>query len=402
MAAKKKIVLAYSGGLDTSVILTWLKDTYDAEVIAYAAEVGLGEDLTGLEEKAKNTGASKIYIEDLRKEFVEDYVFQAVKAHAVYEDLYLLGTSLARPIIAKRQVEIARKEGAVAIAHGCTGKGNDQVRFELTFKALAPDLEIISPWRIWDMKSRSDLIDYAKERGIPVPVTKSKPYSSDRNLMHISFEGGVLEDPWNPPNDDMFVLSNNLMDTPDEYEDIELGFEKGIVVSINGKKMEPMELLIELNKIGGRHGIGRVDIVENRLVGIKSRGVYETPGSTILYSAHQQIESLVLDKSTMHYKQQIAIKYAEMIYNGEWFTPLKEALDAFIEKTQEKVTGLVKMRLYKGNVIVMGRKSKYSMYDEALATFEEDDVYNQKDAEGFINLFGLQVKYAALRDRRTE
>lgn len=402
MPQKKKIVLAYSGGLDTSIILKWLQEKYDAEVVAYAADVGLEEELDGLEAKALKTGAVKAHVLDLKEEFVKEYVFQAIKANAVYEDSYLLGTSLARPVIAKHMVRIAHEEGAFAVAHGATGKGNDQVRFELTFKALGPELEIIAPWRSWEFSSRSDLIDYAKKHGIPVPVTVDKPYSMDKNSLHISYEGGVLEDPWNAPPEDMFRSTRSVLDAPDAPEDIVIGFEKGTPVSINGEVLSAWKLLDKLNKLGGTHGIGRVDIVENRLVGIKSRGVYETPGGTILIQAHRQLESLVLDKSTMHYKQQIGLKYAEMVYNGEWFCPLKEALDAFIDKTQEKVTGEVRVRLHKGNVTVLGRRSTWSLYNPELATFEKDEVYNQFDAEGFINLFGLQMKYTGLRDRKMQ
>lgn len=399
MSEKRKIVLAYSGGLDTSIILKWLQEEYNADIIAYAADVGLEEELDGLEEKALKTGAVQAHVLDLKEEFVRDYVFQAIKANAVYEDYYLLGTSLARPVIAKHMVRIAQEEGAFAVAHGATGKGNDQVRFELTFKALGPELQIIAPWRSWDFASRSDLLSYAKKHGIPVPVTAEKPYSMDKNSLHISYEGGVLEDPWNAPVEDMFRSTSSINEAPDQPEDITIGFEAGNPVSINGEQLSAWNLLDRLNKLGGKHGIGRIDIVENRLVGIKSRGVYETPGGTILIDAHRQLESLVLDKSTMHYKQQIGLKYAEMVYNGEWFCPLKEALDAFINKTQEKVTGEVRVRLHKGNIVILGRRSPWSLYNPELATFEEDEVYNQFDAEGFINLFGLQMKYTGLRDR---
>jgi len=402
MAAKKKIVLAYSGGLDTSVILKWLQKNYDADIVAYAADVGLDNELDGLEEKARRTGACGVHILDLKEEFVRDYVFRALKAGAVYEEQYLLGTSLARPVIAKHHVEVARKEGAYAVSHGATGKGNDQVRFELAFKALAPDLVIIAPWRTWDFKSRSELIAFAKENGIPVPVTAEKPYSMDKNCLHISYEGGILEDPWSEPRRDMFLTTKNIEEAPDQADEITIAFEAGVPVSVNGALLSPYNLLKTLNEYGGKHGIGRVDIVENRLVGIKSRGVYETPGGTLLWQAHRQLETLVLDRATMHFKQHIGVKYAEMAYNGEWFCPLKEALDAFVDKTQEKVSGEVRMRLYKGNMITLGRRSKYSMYNAELATFEKETVYNQKDAEGFINLFGLQIKYAALRDRASQ
>ncbi len=396
----KKIVLAYSGGLDTSIILKWLKLKYNAEIIAYVADVGQEDDYKAIEEKAFKTGASKVYIEDLRKEFVEEYVFQALKANAIYENRYLLGTAIARPIIAKRQVEIALKEGADAVSHGATGKGNDQVRFELTFKALAPDLKIIAPWREWDFAGREELIDFAKKNDIPIPVSKDKPYSMDRNLLHISFEGGILEDTWNEPEKDMFVLTKDPEDVVDEPYYITIGFEKGIPVSLNGEKMSGLELMQKLNKIAGEYGVGRVDIVENRLVGIKDRGVYETPAGTVLHIAHKDLECITLDKDTMHYKEQVELRYAELIYNGKWFSPLKESLDAFLDKTQEYVTGEVRLKLYKGNVIVVGRRSPYSLYNSELATFEEDTVYNQKDAEGFINLFGLQIREAGKRNRK--
>ncbi|MBU1078822.1 MAG: argininosuccinate synthase [Spirochaetes bacterium] len=389
----KKIVLAYSGGLDTSIILKWLKQKYNAEIIAYVADVGQDDDFTKVKEKALATGASKVYIEDLKDEFVREYIYPVIKANAQYESRYLLGTAIARPIIAKRQAEIAKKEKADAVSHGATGKGNDQVRFELTFKALAPELLIIAPWREWEFKGREDLINFAKKHDIPIPVTKEKPYSSDMNLFHISFESGVLEDPWNEPKDDMFVMTTSPENAPDKSEYIEIDFEKGEPVKINGKKMAPVELMSELNKIGGKHGIGRVDMVENRLVGIKNRGVYETPGGTILMNAHRDLEALTVDRDTMHYKDMIAVRYAELVYYGKWFTPLKDAFDAFIKETQEYVTGTVRVKLYKGNAMPVGRKSPHSLYDPKLATFEEEHIYNQKDAEGFINLFGLQMKY---------
>ncbi len=396
----QKIVLAYSGGLDTSIILKWLKKKYNAEIIAYVADVGQNDDYEAIREKAIKTGASKVYIEDLKEEFVKDYIFQALKANAIYEGRYLLGTAIARPLIAKRQVEIALKEGADAVAHGATGKGNDQVRFELTFKALAPHLKIIAPWREWEFSGREDLINFAKENDIPIPVTKEKPYSMDRNLLHISFEGGILEDPWNEPEKDMFVLTKDPVDVEDKVEYIIIGFEKGIPISINGEKLSPVELMSKLNKIAGEFGIGRIDIVENRLVGIKDRGVYETPGGTLLHIAHKDLESITLDRDTMHYKEMIELRYSELIYNGKWFTPLKEALDSFIDKTQEYVTGEVRLKLYKGNAIVVGRRSDYSLYNAELATFEGEEVYNQKDAEGFINLFGLQIKYNNQRRKK--
>ncbi|MFA6430834.1 MAG: argininosuccinate synthase [Candidatus Margulisiibacteriota bacterium] len=396
----KKVVLAYSGGLDTSIMIKWLIDNYNCEVIAYAADVGQEEELTGLKEKALKSGASKIYIEDLTEEFAENFILPMLIAGAIYEGKYLLGTSIARPIIAKRQVEIALKENADAVAHGATGKGNDQVRFELTFKALAPELKIIAPWREWDLKGREEEIDYAKKHGISVPVTKNKPYSSDRNLWHISYEGGVLEDPWFEPKEDMFLLTNSPESAPNKPEYVEIDFYEGAPTKLNGKKLKIVELIKELNKIGGKHGVGRVDIVENRLVGIKSRGVYETPGGTILYSAHQALEELTLDKEVSHYKLQLANKYAELVYNGQWFTPLKKALDAFINKTQINVTGTVRLKLYKGNCSVVGRRSPKSLYRMDLATFEKEAIYNQKDAEGFINLFGLPIKVQALSERR--
>jgi argininosuccinate synthase len=396
----KKVVLAYSGGLDTSVMIPWLKENYNCEVIAFAADLGQEEELKGLKDKALKTGASKIYIEDLKQEFTRDFLFPMLKSGAVYEGQYLLGTSVARPLIAKKQVEIAKKEKADALAHGATGKGNDQVRFELTYKALAPDLKIIAPWREWDLTGRMEEIEYAKERKIPVPVTKEKPYSSDRNLWHISYEGGVLEDPWFEPKEDMFVLTVSPEKAPQKPAYLEIGFEKGIPVKLNGNRYPGYKLIQKLNEIGGKHGIGRVDMVENRLVGIKSRGVYETPGGTILYKAHQALESITLDRDSLHYKQLVAQRYAELIYYGQWFTPLKESLDAFIEKTQEPVSGVVRLKLYKGNCTVVGRKSPNSLYRPELATFEKEAVYNQKDAEGFINLFGLPIKVKAKLGRK--
>ncbi|HEY8463447.1 MAG TPA: argininosuccinate synthase [Bacillota bacterium] len=396
----RKVVLAYSGGLDTSIIIPWLKENYGCEVIAYAADVGQGEELAPLKEKAIRTGASKIYIEDLKQEFVTDFIYPMLKAGAVYEGKYLMGTSVARPVIAKRQVEIAVKEGADAVAHGATGKGNDQVRFELTFKALKPDLKIIAPWREWNLKSRDEEMDYAAARGIPVPVTKAKPYSMDRNLWHISYEGGILEDPWNEYQDDMFIYTVAPEQAPDQPEIISIDFEKGVPVAINGQGYDPVALILKLNETGGRHGVGRVDIVENRLVGMKSRGVYETPGGTILYEAHHALETITLDRDTMHFKEMLAGRYAELVYNGQWFTPLKAAMDAFIDQTQERVTGTVKVKLYKGSVQTVGRKSPYSLYQEKLATFGADEVYNQKDAAGFINLFGLPMKVQALLNQK--
>lgn len=387
-----KVVLAYSGGLDTSIMIKWLKDNYGCEVVCFAADVGQAEELKGLKQKALKTGASKIYIEDLRSEFASEYIFKMLKAGAVYEGEYLMGTSIARPLIAKKQVEIAKKEKAEALVHGATGKGNDQVRFELTFMALAPELRIIAPWREWELKSREEEIQYAKDNGIPLKFAKGKPYSMDRNLWHISYEGGILEDPYNEPDEGMFILTTSPEKAPNRPSYVEIGFQKGEPVSVNGKKMAPAALIEHLNKIGGRNGIGRVDIVENRLVGIKSRGVYETPGGTILYAAHRALESITLDKDTSHYKEIVSKKYAELVYNGQWFCPLKKALDAFVEKTQQRVTGTVRLKLYKGSCSVAGRKSPYSLYKKDLATFEEDTVYDQKDAEGFIKLFGLQMR----------
>lgn len=392
----KKVVLAYSGGLDTSIIIPWLKENYGYEVIAVAADVGQGEELAPLREKAIKTGASKIYIEDLKEEFVTEYIFPTLKAGAVYEGKYLLGTSFARPLIAKRIVEIAHQEGAEAIAHGCTGKGNDQVRFELTIKALAPEMKIIAPWRIWDLKSREEEIEYAKARGIAVPVTKERPYSMDRNLWHLSHEGADLEDPANAPQDDLLMMITPPEKAPDQPAYVEIRFERGGPVAVDGKTLHPVQIVETLNKIAGENGVGIADMVENRLVGMKSRGVYETPGGTVLYKAHQELELLTLDRMTLHYKELVAQRYAELVYDGVWFHPLREALAAFVDVTQETVTGTVKMKLYKGNCTPAGATSPYSLYNEAFATFGEDEVYNQKDAEGFINLFGLPLKVRAL------
>ena len=394
--AKEKVILAYSGGLDTSIIIPWLKENFDYEVIAVCGDVGQGKETEGLEEKALKTGASKLYIENLQEEYVTDYIWPTLKAQAVYEGKYLLGTSHARPCIAKRIVEIAEAEGATAICHGCTGKGNDQVRFELTIKALAPHLKIIAPWRMWDIKSREEEIEYAEARGIPVPVSKEDNYSMDRNIWHLSHEGMDLEDPWNEPQlDKILKLMVSPEKAPDKATYVEIEFEKGIPVAIDGVKYGPVELLTKLNELGGANGIGIDDIVENRLVGMKSRGVYETPGGTILYTAHRELEYLCLDKQTLHYKQQVANQFAELVYDGLWFTPLREALSAFVDKTQETVTGTVRVKLYKGVCSPAGAKSPYSLYDEEIATFSEDEVYNQKDAEGFINLFGLPLKVRA-------
>lgn len=398
----KKVVLAYSGGLDTSIIIPWLKENYDnCEVIAVAADLGQGDELCGLEEKALKTGASKIYIEDLKKEFVEEFIWPTLQAGARYENQYLLGTSFARPIIAKRLVEIAKAEGADAICHGCTGKGNDQVRFELTIKAFAPEMKIIAPWRIWDLKSREDEIEYAEALNIPLSITRETNYSKDKNIWHLSHEGLDLEDPANEPDyDKILEMGVSPEKAPDNPTYVTISFEKGIPVAIDGEKLGGVEIINKLNKLGGQNGIGIIDIVENRLVGMKSRGVYETPGGTILYHAHDVLETLCLDRDTLHFKQQIALKFAELVYYGQWYTPLREALSAFVESTQQTVTGDVKLKLYKGNIINAGVTSPYSLYDEEIATFAEDDVYNQKDAEGFINLFGLPIKVKAMLEAK--
>ena len=404
MSDIKKVVLAYSGGLDTSIIIPWLKENYDnCEVIAVAGNVGQGQELKGLEEKAKKTGASKLYIADLTKEFVEDYIFPTVKAGAVYENRYLLGTSFARPVIAKKLVEIALAEGADAICHGCTGKGNYQVRFELAIKAFAPNMKIIAPWRIWNIKSRDEEIDYAIAHNVDIPITRETNYSKDKNLWHLSHEGMDLEDPANEPMyDKILELGVTPEKAPDKPTYVTIGFEKGVPVSIDGKKTESVALVEYLNKIGGENGIGIADIVENRLVGMKSRGVYETPGGTILYHAHEVLETLCLDKETQHYKQQVALKFADIVYNGQWFTPLREALSAFVDETQKTVTGEVKLKLYKGNIINAGVTSPYSLYNEDIATFGEDDCYDQKDSAGFINLFGLPIKVRALMQQKVK
>lgn len=395
----KKIVLAYSGGLDTSIIIPWLKENYGYEVIAMVADLGQGEELDPLEEKAIKSGASKIYIEDVKREFVEDYIFPTLRSGAIYEGKYLLGTSMARPLIGKKLVEIAEKEGAEAVAHGATGKGNDQVRFELAVKALSPNLKIVAPWREWDIRSREDAIDYASARGIPVPVTKSRPYSMDRNIWHLSHEGGDLEDPAKECPDDVLLLSVSPENAPDKPAYVELGFEKGIPVSLNGEQVDPVALVEKLNAAGGANGIGVVDMVENRLVGMKSRGVYETPGGTILWTAHRELERLTLDRVTMHFKEMVAARYAELVYDGVWFSPLREALDAFVDVTQKTVTGKIRMKLYKGNCTPAGATSPYSLYNQELATFSRDEIYSQKDAEGFINLFGLPLKVRALMEK---
>ncbi|SHK94537.1 argininosuccinate synthase [Selenomonas ruminantium] len=397
----KKVVLAYSGGLDTSVIIPWLKENYDGcEVIACCADVGQGDELDAVHDKALKSGASKVYIADLKEEFLKEYVWPTLKAGAVYEDKYLLGTSFARPIIAKKLVEIAKQEGADAIAHGATGKGNDQVRFELTVKALAPNITLIAPWREWDLDSRSAEIEYAKKHDIPI-ATENKTYSMDRNIWHLSHEGADLEDPANEPKDSMFLISKAPKDAPDEPEYVTIDFEQGEPVGVNGKKMGAVELMEELNKIGARNGVGIVDICENRLVGMKSRGVYENPGGALLYYAHRELEYLCLDRNTYHYKQQVAIRYAELVYDGMWFCQLREALDAFVNSTQQTVTGQVKLKLYKGNIISAGSTSPYSLYSQEFVTFEHDDVYNQADATGFINLFGLPLKVRALMQEKT-
>lgn len=394
---KEKVILAYSGGLDTSIIIPWLKENYDYEVIAVCGDVGQGKETDGLVEKAIKTGASKCYIEDLREDYVKNYIFPTLKAGAVYEGKYLLGTSHARPCIAKRLVEIALQEGATAICHGATGKGNDQVRFELTIKALAPHLKIIAPWRIWNIKSREDAIDYAEARNIPIPVTKKDNYSMDRNIWHLSHEGQDLEDPWNEPiYDNLLKLMTTPEKAPDKAEYVEIEFEQGEPIAVNGEKMSPLKIVEALNEIGARNGIGIVDIVENRLVGMKSRGVYETPGGTILYYAHRELEYLCLDRATLHQKEQLAVRFGELVYDGCWFAPLREALSAFVDETQKTITGTVRVKLYKGNCMSAGAKSPYSLYSEDYATFSEDEVYNQKDAEGFINLFGLPIKMRAL------
>ncbi len=399
----KKVVLAYSGGLDTSVIMNWLIETYGCEVIAVSGNVGQADELEGLEEKALKTGASKIYIEDLQKEFVEDYIWPCLKAGAKYEGTYLLGTSFARPIIAKRIVEIAKAEGADAICHGCTGKGNDQVRFELAIKAFAPEMDVIAPWRIWDIKSREDAIDYAEAHNIPLKITRETNYSKDKNLWHLSHEGLDLENPANEPNyDKILEMGVSPEKAPDMPEYISISFEKGIPVALNGQKMDGVSLIKKLNELGGKNGIGILDIVENRLVGMKSRGVYETPGGTILYHAHEVLESICLDKETAHFKAIVAQKLAELVYNGQWFCPLTSSINAFVDHTQQTVSGEVKLKLYKGNIINAGVQSPYTLYDETTASFGEDNGYNQADAAGFINLFGLPIKVKAQLDAKRE
>ncbi len=398
----KKVVLAYSGGLDTSVILKWLAETYRCEVIAFAADIGQKEELRGLEAKALNTGASKVYIDDLREEFVRDFVFPMLKANAIYEGSYLMGTSIARPLIAKRQIEIAVREGADAVAHGATGKGNDQVRFELTYQALNPAIRIISPWRDekWSFDSRESMIDYAEKHRIPLPLTREKPYSSDRNLLHISHEGGILEDPWFEPDEEMFVLTLSPERAPDKATYVEIEFEAGVPVALDGQRMSPARLLDNLNTVAGENGIGRVDLVENRFVGMKSRGVYETPGGEVLWAAHRAVESITMDREVMLLRDSLIPKYAQLVYNGFWFSPERKALQSLIDETQETVTGVARMKLYKGNCIVAGRRSPYTLYRQDLATFERDQVYNQKDATGFIRLNALRLRLQSGRINR--
>jgi argininosuccinate synthase len=396
MNKPKKVALAYSGGLDTSVIIPWLKENYQCEVVAVCGDIGQGGDeLKGLEKKARKTGASEVYIEDMREEFVTEYLWKLVRAGGVYEHKYLLGTSIARPLLAKKQVEVALASGCDAVAHGCTGKGNDQVRFELTYKALAPELQVIAPWREWTIVSREDAIEYARTHNVPISASTKKIYSRDRNIWHISHEGGALESPANAAPDDIWMLTSSPRDAPDKPATVTIGFEKGAPVSVNGKKMSGVELVTALNKIGGKHGIGRIDLVENRFVGMKSRGCYETPGGALIFAAHQELEALTLDKNTLHYKQRLALDYAEMVYNGLWFTPLREALDAFFETTSQTTTGEVTLRLYKGNIEPVSRKSPWSLYSLDIASFTMGASYDQKDALGFINLIGLPIKVRA-------
>jgi argininosuccinate synthase len=395
-----KVVLAYSGGLDTSVILKWLAETYDCEVIAFAADIGQGEELDPIDEKARKTGASAVYIDDLKEEFVRDYVFPAFRANAIYEGQYLLGTSLARPLIAKRQMEIAHEQNAEAVSHGATGKGNDQVRFELSYYAIDPSIRVVAPWREWDLNSRTALMAFAEKHGIAVTSTKEKPYSTDRNLLHISYEGGILEDPWNPPPEDMFLLTVSPQKAPDKPEIMDITFENGDPVAIDGQNLSPAQLLAELNRRGGQNGIGRADIVENRFVGMKSRGVYETPGGTILRAAHMAVESITMDREVMHLRDSLIPKYAEMIYNGFWFAPERELLQTMIDETQKNVSGVVRLELYKGSCRVLGRKSAHSLYSEDFATFEDDTVYHQKDAEGFIRLNSLRLRIRKLMEKQ--
>ena len=395
----RKIILAYSGGLDTSVILRWLIEQYKTEVIAFVADLGQGEDLEEIKEKAIKTGASKVYVEDLKDEFVRDFVFTALRANAVYEGMYLMGTSLGRPLIAKKQIEIAKKENADAVSHGATGKGNDQVRFELTYYALNPAIRVIAPWREWDFKSRKDLVSYAKNHGIPVPITKEKPYSCDRNLFHTSYEGGILEDPWAEPPENMFEMTVSPDKAPNEPTYIDIDFEKGMPVRVDGEELSPVELLHKLNKIAGKNGVGRVDMVENRFVGIKSRGVYETPGGTILHAAHRAVESLTMDREVMHLRDMLTPKFSELIYYGFWYSPEMEMLKAAINESQKNVSGTARMKIYKGTVSVAGRRSPFSLYQKDLATFEEEKVYNQKDATGFIRINALRLSIKKLLEK---
>lgn len=395
----KKVVLAYSGGLDTSVILKWLQETYEAEVVAFCADLGQGEDLKAVKAKAQALGVTKVYVEDLRETFVADYVFPMLRGNAMYEGSYLLGTSIARPLIARRQAEIALREGADAVSHGATGKGNDQVRFELTYTALAPRLKVIAPWREWTMRSRRELIEYAERHHIPVTATKAKPYSMDLNLFHVSYEGGILEDPWEAPPDEIFQMTVSPEQAPDKAIEVAIDYEAGNPVAVDGKKMSPARLLARLNRLGGAHGIGRVDLVENRYVGMKSRGVYETPGGTILHVAHRGLESLTMDREVLHLRDSLIPRYADLIYNGYWFSPEREMIQAAIDEAQRDVTGTARVKLYKGNCILVGRRSKQSLYRLDIATFEEDEVYNQKDAEGFIRLNALRLKIRAQRKK---
>ncbi|MGH7900926.1 MAG: argininosuccinate synthase [Thermodesulfobacteriota bacterium] len=400
MADLNKIILAYSGGLDTSVILRWLIEEYKAEVVAFVADLGQGEDLGEIKEKALNTGASKVYVKDLKEEFIRDFIFPAIKANALYEGLYLMGTSLARPLIAKAQIEVAKKENSNAVAHGATGKGNDQVRFELTYYALEPNIKVIAPWREWGLKSRKDLIEYAEKHGIPVPVTPDKPYSCDRNLFHTSYEGGILEDPWKEPAENMFEMSISPEMAPDEPTYLDIGFEMGEPVSIDGKSMSPLEIISTLNKVGGSNGVGRVDMVENRFVGIKSRGVYETPGGTILHAAHRSVESITVDREVMHLRDSLMPKFSELVYYGFWYSPEMEMLRAAIDESQKNVTGTARVKIYKGNVTTVGRRSPNSLYKMDLASFEEDKGYNQSDATGFIKLNALRLSVRKMLERK--
>jgi len=396
----KKVVLAYSGGLDTSVAIRWLRDTYGCEVIAFCADLGQGEEIKAIKKRAIKTGASKVYIVDLKEEFVKDYIFPMLRTNAVYEGGYLMGTSIARPLIAKKQIEIAKKEKADAVAHGATGKGNDQVRFELTYYALMPNIKVVAPWREWEFNSRESLIEYAQRHRIPIPVTKERPFSIDRNLFHTSYEGGILEDPWVEPPGDMFAMTVSPEDAPSKPHYLEIGFKDGDPIAINGKRVSPARLLRELNSVGGRHGVGRLDMVENRFVGMKSRGVYETPGGTILHIAHRAIESITLDREVMHLRDSLIPRYSELIYYGYWFSPEREAMQRFMDEAQRGVTGTVRLKLYKGSCVVVGRKSPHSLYRPEFATFEAEEVYNQKDAGGFINLNALRLKLQKFKNQK--